>query len=562
VVAVFTLLREYRRAWLARDVVAGVTVAAIAIPQSLGYASVAGLPVQTGLYCAILPPILFALVASSRQLVVGADSATAALVAAGVAAVAVAGSPEYTAAVGVLGLVTAAFLALLAVARLGFLANLISRPVLTGFLSGVGLQLVLTKLPGVLGVEAHGTTVEKVVDTVQNLGEVNRTSALLGFGVVAVMVGAIRLPPAVPAALFALVAFSVLGAVLDAPSKGVQMIGALPPGLPQLAMPEIHPGDVARLSATAASIAVVILAQSAAVSRGFAAKNGYQVDTNADLYALGAANAGSAITGGFAINGSPPRTAAGDDAGSRSQLVNVVMGVVVALVLVLGSGLFEYVPSPVLDGIVLGVGIGLIKVGELRRIHQLRRGESWTALLCLVVVALVGVEQGILLAVVVSLVNRFRAEYHPYDEVLLADGAVSPRLQGRLRTLPDDRLDGIVVYRFGSSLFFANALRFEERVRQVIAECARPVKVFVIYANAITNIDVTGAETLRALALELQRRGIRLVLTDLSDPALGIVQASGLESVLTVYGRLRQAVIEEAGRLAASDDLTRGGDTA
>jgi high affinity sulfate transporter 1 len=547
---VFTLLREYHQAWLRSDVVAGVTVAAIAIPQSLGYASVAGLPVQTGLYCAILPPILFALVASSRQLVVGADSATAAIVAAGAGAVAVAGTAEYTAAVGVLGLVTALFLVLLAAARLGFLANLISRPVLTGFLSGVGVQLVLTKLPGVLGVEASGTTVEKVVDTVQNLGEVNRTSAILGFGVVAVMVGAIRLPPAVPAALFALVAFSLAGVVLDAAAKGVDMIGALPPGLPQLALPEIQPGDAARLSATAASLAVVILAQSAAVSRGFAAKNGYRVDTNADLYALGAANAGSAISGGFAINGSPPRTAAGDDAGSRSQMVNVTMGVVVALVLLLASGLFEYVPSPVLDGIVLGVGIGLIKVGELRRIYHVRRSEFWTALLCLVVVALVGVEQGILLAVVISLVNRFRREYHPYDEVLLVDGVVSPRLQGRLRRLPAESLDGIVVYRFGTSLFFANALRFEERVGEVLASCARPVKVFVIYANAITDIDVTGAETLRAVGMDLQRRGIRLVLTDLSRPALSMVDRSGFQDVVTVYPRLKKGLTQEAARMA------------
>lgn len=307
----FTLLRGYQTSWVRGDIVAGITVAAIAIPESLGYASIAGLPVLTGLYCALLPPLAFALIASSRQLVVGADSATAALVAAGAAAVATAGTAAYAGAVGVLGLIVAAFLLVMAAARLGFLADLISQPVLTGFLGGVGVSLIIGKLPAVLGIEASGSTWDKLVATVEGLGDINVTSALLGLGVVVTMVGGSRIAPKLPAALVALVFFSAVAAVVDAEAKGVAVVGALPAGLPSLSLPSITAGEVPRLAVTAASIALVVLAQSAAVARSFATKNGYRVDENADLVGLSAANAASAVTGGFAINGSPPRTAAG-----------------------------------------------------------------------------------------------------------------------------------------------------------------------------------------------------------------------------------------------------------
>jgi MFS superfamily sulfate permease-like transporter len=199
------------------------------------------------------------------------------------------------------------------------------------------------------------------------------------------MVGTIRLPSKIPAALFAVVVFSLIATVIDASARGVSMVGAFPSGLPSVEIPTLEPGEVARLAATAASISVVILAQSAAVARSFGQKNGYRVSTNADLAALSAANAGSAVTGGFAINGSPPRTSAGDSAGSRTQLVNLVMALVIAAVLLFAAGLFDYVPEPVLDAVVLGIGIHLIKVPELRRVARTRRVDLWIALLAVVV---------------------------------------------------------------------------------------------------------------------------------------------------------------------------------
>ncbi|HYN72259.1 MAG TPA: SulP family inorganic anion transporter, partial [Nakamurella sp.] len=534
-----SLLTGYRRTWLRGDLVAGVTVTAIAIPESLGYASIAGLPVQTGLYCALVPAILFAIVASSRQLVVGADSATAALVAAGAGAVVASSSEMYPATVAVLGLITAGILLLMAVARLGFLADLISQPVLAGFLSGVGVSLIIGKLPGMLGIEASGTTWDKLVDTVTNLGHVNGASAVLALGVVVSMLVMERVLPKLPAALLAVVAFSVLGVLVGAEKRGVAMVGEVPAGLPSLTIPNFSSGEVGRLAATAAGIAVVILAQSAAVARSFATKNGYRDNTNQDLYALAAANTGSALTGGFAINGSPPRTAAGDAAGSRSQMVNIVMALVIAVVLLFATGLFEYLPSPVLDAVVFAIGIRLVKVGQLRAIKRARTFEFGAALLAAAVVAFVGVEQGILIAVLVSLVDRLRRQYQPHDEVLVADGEVAPRLRDRVDA--GAQLNGILVFRFGTGLFFENAAHFDQRVRDLTSAAHTPVRSVVIDAAAMDDIDFTGTEVLRRQAEDFAARDIRVYLAELSSDAEGCVRRAGLDQVLTIVPRLEEA---------------------
>ena len=427
-----SLWRGYRTSWLKGDIIAGITVTAIAIPESLGYASIAGLPVQTGLYCALLPAVLFAILASTRQLVVGADSATAALVAAGALVVAKTATPQYAASVAILGLLTAGFLLLMSVARLGFLADLISQPVLTGFLAGVGLSLIIGKLPGMLGIEASGSTFQKLLDTVRGLGDINATAAALSVGVVVVVLSLERFMPKMPAALVGVVVFSVVATVIDASAKGVAMVGDVPAGLPKFALPSFTWSDVTTLIPGALAIAIVILAQSAAVARSFATKNGYKDDTNRDLLALAAANAGSAVTGGFAVNGSPPRTAAADGAGGKSQVVNLVMAALIGLILLFATGLFAYLPSPVLDAVVFAIGVGLIKVATLRGVLDARPLEFAVAMVVLIVVAFVGVREGIFLGVLISLVVRFRRQYSPTDEVLAENGAFEERLASRV----------------------------------------------------------------------------------------------------------------------------------
>lgn len=520
-----------------KDIIAGITVAAIAIPEGLGYAKIVGLPVETGLYCALLPPLLFALMGSSRQLVVGADSATAALVAAGAGAVAAAGTAAYVDAVAVLGMMTAFFLVLVVLARLDFLADLISRPVLAGFLSGVGVSLMIGKLPGMLGIEASGTTWDKLVDTVTGLGEISWPSALLGVGTVVVMLGLEMRLPKVPAALAGLASMAILGVLIGAEGRGVAMVGTIPAGLPMPSWPGLEPGEFARMAATAASIAIVILAQSAAVSGSFALKRSYPVSIRQDMLGLAVANAGSAVTQGFAINGSPPRTAAGDSAGGRSQLINISQAVTVGLVLVFLTGLFDYIPSPVLDGVVFAIGVRLVKVQTLREVGRASRVELGVALLALLVVAFVGVEQGILLAVVVALIDRLRRQYHPNDEVLIMDGRIEPRLQSRVR-IPAEQLRGILLYRFNSTLFFANAPYFAERVRGLLAQAAEPVRHLVIDAAAMAELDFTGAETLHDLATDMRAAGGVLVVTEVSPAARRMIERTGIESDLVVVDRI------------------------
>lgn len=535
-------LRGVNRAGLPRDIVAGITVAAIAIPEGLGYAKIVGLPVQTGLYCALLPPLIFALLGSSRQLVVGADSATAALVAAGAGAVAVVGTQDYVDAVAVLGLFIALFLVLIAVAGLDFLADLISQPVLAGFLSGVGVSLMIGKLPGMLGLEASGTTWDKLVETVTGLGDINRASAALGIGTVVVMLLLEERLPRVPAALVALGAATLAGVLLGAEARGVEMVGALPPGLPGLSWPGLEVGQFARMAATAASIAVVILAQSAAVSRSFALTNRYPVSVRTDMLGLAAANLGSAVSQGFAINGSPPRTAAGDSAGGRSQVINVAQAVTVGAVLLFLTSLFDYVPSPVLDGVVFAIGYKLIKWSTLRDVGRARRSELIVALVALVVVAFVGVEQGILLAIVLSLIDRLRRQYRPHDDILVADGEVAPRLLRRM-AVPAANLDGLLVFRFGAALFFENATYFAERVRGLLADAKAPVRLLVIDCAAMEDVDYTGAHTLADLSRELRAGGGDLVVTEMSDVVVGMLQATGVDQELTLVPRLEQAVL-------------------
>ncbi len=542
------------------DIVAGITVAAIAIPEGLGYAKIVGLPVQAGLYCALLPPLLFALFGSSRQLVVGADSATAALVAAGAGAVATAGTSEYIGAVAVLGIVTALFLVLVAVARLDFLADLISRPVLAGFLAGVGVSLIIGKLPGMLGLAASGTTWGKLTTTVTSVVDVNWASALLGVGTVVVMLGLEMWLPRVPAALVALSSLSILGVLISAPDRDVAMVGTIPAGLPALTWPGITSAELVRMAATAASIAVVILAQSAAVSDSFSLKNKYPVSIRQDLLGLAAANAGSAVTQGFVINGSPPRTSAADSAGGRSQLVNVAQAVTVALVLLLLTGMFEHIPSPVLDGVVFAIGVKLIRVDTLRRVGRVSRIELGVALVALVVVAFVGVEQGILLAVVVALVDRLRRQYHPHDEVLLMDGQLEPRLAARMRLSPET-VDGVLAYRFGDALFFANAPYFAQRVRTLVRQAKEPVRFLVIDAAAIEDIDYSGGETLRDIGGEMRASGGALILTELSDATIPIVRLMGLEPTVVVVPRIEElarAIDEWAATATGSSDAGGG----
>ncbi|QQS22414.1 SulP family inorganic anion transporter [Candidatus Saccharibacteria bacterium] len=501
---------SYKKKYLKSDIIAALLVTAIAIPESLGFAVIVGLPAVTGLYSALFAPIVFGLLASTRRLVVGADSATAALIAGGAVLVAQSGTAEYAGAVTLISILTAVLLFMMAAFKLGFLADLISRPVMVGFLAGVGVQLIVTKLPEMLGISAKGDLWAHVSAVFSNLGSMNGMTVTVSILVVGIIV--LTRATKIPGELGGLLLAGVFAWGFHIADYGVKLVGALPRGLPALGIPELNIGTVVSLLPAALSIALVVLAQSSAVIRSLAAEHDDRLRLNQDLFALGSANLASAMSHGFAINGSPPRSIASDLAGGHTQLVNILMGVLVGAVLLFGGDLFGYVPQAALSAVVCMIGLRLIRLQELRYIWTMHRIEFFVAMIALVVTALFGVLQGILIAVIVSLMERLSRQYRPRDEILLRDGRLSSWAQQRITNHDheDNHPRGLLVYSFENSLFFENVMYFCSQLRRAVDEAKEPVHYVVVDAGAIDSIDYTAVEQIKQLYRQFGADGIKL----------------------------------------------------
>ena len=551
---------RYKKKYLKSDIIAGLIVTAIAIPESLGFAVIVGLPPVTGLYSALLAPIVFGLIASTRRLVVGADSATAALVAAGAMLVAQAGSAGYADAVVALGLLTAAILLVMAVFKLGFLAELISRPVLVGFLGGVGVQLILTKLPEMLGIEASGSLWQHVLAVLRHIGSVNGMTLTVSTLVVGIAV--IVRKTRVPSQLIGLILASLFALVFHVGDYGVKMVGTLPHGLPSFAPMHFNVGELITLSPAAISIAVVILAQSSAIIRSLANEHDEEIKLNQDLFALGFANAASALTHGFSVNGSPPRSTAADMAGGRSQFVNIIMSACIALLLLFGGGLFGYVPEAALASIVFMIGIHLIRFEELHYIWERHRTEFFVAMIALVGTALFGVLQGVLIAVIASLMERLSRQYHPKDEILLRDGELSEWAKERVEQhhRHSNHPGGLLVYSFESSLFFENVSYFRSRLLAAIASAREPVRHVIIDAGAMESIDYTAIEAIKQLFRQLSADDIRIGFAHVSPLLFDQFEEYGLLDIVGrkhVFSTLNEAIKSQPGNRRSAVEMVK-----
>lgn len=554
----------YKWSHLRHDILAALVVTAIAVPESLGFAVIVGLPPVTGLYTAVLAPIVFGLVASTRRLVVGADSATAALVASGALLVAQAGTASYANAVAVLGLLTAIILFAMAIFRMGFLADLISRPVLVGFLGGVGVQLIINKLPDMLGVGASGSLLQHITATVAHIGSINWMATTISVLVVGIIV--ITRKTRLPGELIGLVLAIIFATIFHVQDYGVKMVGALPAGLPSFSYPSLSIGMLTTLFPAALSIALVVLAQSSAVIRSLANEHDEKVKLNQDLIALGFANAVSALTHGFAVNGSPPRSIASDAAGGRTGVVNVVMGVMIGTLLLFGHTALTNLPMAALASIVFMLGFHLIRFEELRYIWSSHKVEFAVAMIALVGTALFGVYQGVVIAVIVSLMERLSRQYHPKDDILLRDGQLTEWAAERLdwhhhrhRTRPH----GLLIYAFDGSLFFENVNYFVQRIKSAIEEAKEPVEYVLIDAGAIDSIDYTAVETTKTLYRQLSSEDIKMGFAHVSPnlrrqfDAYGMTDLVGTDNIFpTLSGAIRthpgskRSAIEMVRRLA------------
>lgn len=493
-----------------RDALAGVTLAAMSVPQALGYARIAGTPVVTGLYTLLLPLAAFATFGSSRYLVVAADSATATILADSLTPMAPTASPRYLALAGMVALLTAGFLALARTFRLGFLADFLAQTVLVGFLTGVGFQVGIAVLPEMLGVPvASHRSLLQLVELARGVPQVRLPTVVVSAAVVTVILVLRARAPRVPGPLIAVVGAIAASIWFDLPARGIAALGPVAGGLPRPGVPDVGWSDTVALLPVAVSCFLMIVAQSAATARAWAARHGDALDEDADLVGLAAANAVAAASGTFVVNGSPTQTAVVESAGASSQLAHLVAAGVVALVLLLLTGPLEYLPRCALAAVVFTIAAGLVDVRALRDIRRESPGEYRLAVGTAVVVVAVGVEQGILLAMGISLLRHVRHSYHPHTAVLVEDESGHWQPQPAVPGATSG--PGLIVFQFGADLFYANAGRFADDVHRLVG-AGGPVRWLVVDAGAITSIDYSAARVLRALLGDLHRAGIALVL--------------------------------------------------
>jgi SulP family sulfate permease len=499
------------------EVIAGLTLAALAIPEVMGYTKISGTPVITGLYTMLIPTLLFAFFGSSRHLVVGADSATAAILAAGLVGLAATGSDEYVALAAVLAVMAAGFLILARIIGLGFLADFLSRTVLIGFLTGVGIQVALGQISGMLGLEGGGHgTLAKIWNDIQQIEQVNGYALATALTVLVVIVGSKKLSKKIPGALIA-----VIGAIVASWALGLEahihVLGSIPSGLPHIGLPEVQWSWelIARLVPTAFAMFVVILAQSAATSRAYAARYNERFSEDTDLVGLGLANIGAGLSGTFVVNGSPTKTQMVDSAGGRTQLSLLVTVLIVLLVLLFLTGPLAYMPEAVLSAIVFLIGVDLIDLKGMRSIYAQRRSEFWVALVTALMVVFVGVEQGIILAIVLSLIDHTRRGYRPKNVVLV------PSETGALHAQPvatrAQALPGLLIYRFTHSMYYANAEQLSQELTDLANNADPPIRWLCLDASAVDDVEYSAAETLRSLFAVLKEKGIRLVVAQVLE---------------------------------------------
>ena len=537
-------LRSFSLREAGRDAVAGVTLASMNIPQVLGYTRIAGTPVVTGLYTVLLPLVAFAIFGSSRHLVVSADSATAAIFSNALSDMAKPASEKYMALVAMLALLTAMLLILARIFKLGFLADFLSRTVLIGFLTGVGFQVGIAMLGDMLGIAApsHRTLIQ-LQEVLLGLPRLDVPTLALSALVAGSILVSDRLAPRMPISLIVVIGTIAASAYFDFVGRGIAIIGPVPGGLPSIALPDVSFRETLALLPVAASCFVMIIAQSAATSRVYAIRHRERVDEDADILGLAAANAAAGVSGAFVVNGSPTQTAMAESAGARSQFAQLIFAGVVLLVLLFLTGPLQYLPRCVLAAIVFTIAVGMIDLKGLRAIRRESPGEFYLAVFTAAAVVAIGVEWGILMAIALSLVRHVRHSYRPHTAVL------TPNKSDRWAPVPVapgmETAPGLIIYRFGADLFYANDNRFVDEVRDLVERAPDPVRWFIVDAAAITDMDYSAAQSLRDLLNELSRQKVGMVFARVSPYLRSDMDRHGITAALgerQIFSTLHEAI--------------------
>jgi sulfate permease, SulP family len=546
--SLFSAVRPIQSATFVKDVLAGLELSATALPQALGYTKIAGMPVVTGLYALLVAPLAFATFGSSKYLVVAADSATAAIVAAGLTDFAPIGSSKYVALAGLVAVLTAGMLILARILKLGFLADFLSQTMLVGFLTGVGGQVAIAVMGEMLGIPTQpGGTLAKIAEIVEGLPRLNHLTLIFS---ATVLVGSFILgkyAPRFPTPLAAIVFSTAASAIWHFSDQGLSTIGSVAGGLPKFNWPAVSWSDLEPTIPIAASCFLMVLTQSAATARVYALRHQQEINENSDLVGLSAANAAAAISGAFVVNGSPTQTAMVESAGGNSQIAPMTTAIVVAFVLLFLTGPLQYLPNCVLGSLIFVVAFRLIDIRGLQAIRSESPGEFLLAIVTTIIVLFIGVEEGIISAMVMSLLRIIRHSYHPTTAVLVEGGSDewTPAVPGA-STAP-----GLIVYRFGAALFYANASYFAHQLRMLVASAPAATAWVIVEAGAITHMDYTAARVVRELIDNLAQRGVTFVLANVQTDLKADLDRHHLSGVIGashLFENLQEALATIARR--------------
>jgi len=526
------VLRDYRLSWLRHDIMAGIVLTTMLVPVGIAYAVASGLPGVYGLYATIVPLLAYAVFGPSRILVLGPDSSLAPIILAVVIAQSASDPMRAVAIAGAMALVSGLICILAGALRLGFVTELLSKPIRYGYMNGIALTVLISQLPKLLGfsIDAEGP-LRSLWDIAQSIwaGKVNWTAAAVGAGVLATIL-LLKGSKLLPGVLVAVIGATAVAGIFDLSAAGVATLGSLPEGLPAFHLPWITMADLGPVLIGGIAVALVSFADTSVLSRAYAARLGRPVSPNQEMVGLGVANLAAGLFQGFPISSSSSRTPVAEAAGARTQISGVVGALGVAALLMAFPNLLEHLPTPALAAVVIASAIGLFELSDLRRIWRIQRWEFWLSILCLIGVAVLGAVPGIGLAVVVAIIEFLWDGWRPHSATLGrpegVDGWHDVSRYPGARTIP-----GLVLFRWDAPLFFANAELFDERILDAVNASSSPVRRVIVAAAPVTSIDVTAADVLSELTDKLEARGVVLNFAELKDPVKDKLKRFGL------YGR-------------------------
>lgn len=557
-------LRQYRKGWLTRDVVAGLSVTAVQVPTAIAYASLVGFPPEVGLYACILPVLIYALFGSSRQLVIGPDAATCAMIAAVLLPMA-GGDLGYYLKLSAAMAVTAGLLMVLGgMARMGFIVNFFSRPILVGFLNGIALSIIVGQLGKLFGITMVNRDFgPSLLELARRLGEMNAYSLGVGLATLMLLILTFRYAPRSPAALIALLIPSLAVFLMGLDAHAVNLVGEIPSGLPSFALPGLGYEGAQSIFMSSVGLVIIIFTGGVLTARSFAARNGYSINADQEMRAIGFANITSGLFGGFAVTGADSRTAVNDASGGKTQLVSVISALATAGILLFLTQPLGYLPIPALAAVLIFSAWGLLDIDGIRRLRSIDHFEFKLSLLTTIGVLVIGVLPGVVFAIALALSNVLLKIYKPKDTLL----GVVPGLKGyndlsiseAARPVP-----GVIIYRFDAPLLFFNADYFKTRILSLVDNTEPKPRWFVLNVESISQLDSTGAQAVDELIDELQNRGVHLVVARPKvymrkyGQVLGLIKKIGTDNMFYSVHSAVSAILkrEERDNMVESESIT------